>query len=161
MRRIVFALVPAVVLLVVAAVAIAATPPLTTPPLTTVSTRVYVAPGSGSPHTKFRLSFRIPDATGMPGLFRRSDMLGVSGPGRAGCISRTSVLLRSAQAGARLRVTLNPSGLGGSWCVGNFHGQIVETEQVICQPTRACPDIAVAPRTIARFKFRVKRTSGG
>jgi hypothetical protein len=156
MRRIVFALVPAVVLLVVAAVAIAAPPPLTT-----ASTRVYVAPGSGSPHTKFRLSFRIPDATGMPGLFRRSDMLGVSGPSRAGCISRTSVLLRSAQAGARLRVTLNPSGLGGSWCVGTFHGQIVETEQVICQPTRACPDIAVAPRTIARFKFRVKRTPGG
>jgi hypothetical protein len=156
MRRILFALVPTVVLLVIATVAIAGTPPLTT-----ISTRVYVTPGSGGQHTKFRLRFRIPDATGMSGLFRRTDLLSVSGPSRAGCISRTSVTLRSAQAGARLRMTLNPSGLGGRWCVGTFHGQIVENEQVICQRLRACPDIAVAPRTIARFKFRVTRSPAG
>jgi hypothetical protein len=158
MRRIVFALVPAVVLPAIAAVAIAATPPMTT-----VSTRVYVSPGSGGQHTKFKLRFRIPNATGMPGLLRRADLLSVSGPSRKGCISGTSVTLGSPRpAGARLRVTLNPSGLGGDWCVGTFRGRLIETQQVICPPpTRACPDFAVAPRTIAQFKFRVQRPRSG
>jgi hypothetical protein len=156
MRRIVVGLVPALVLLASAATAIAATTPAIG-----VSTRVYVTPGSGRQHTNFRLSFRIPDATGMSGLLRRTDALSVSGPRHAGCISRAAITLRSAPSGARLRVTLSPSRLGGSWCVGTFHGRIVESEQVVCQRLRACPDLAVAPRTIAQFKFRVKRSPAG
>jgi hypothetical protein len=155
MRRSVFGVVWVLLLMAIATVAVAAAAPLETS-----STHVSVKPGSGGRHTKFRLSFRIPDATGTSGLLRRTDVLSVSGPGGAGCVSGRTTTLRSARRGALLRLTLSPTPRGAGWCVGTFHGRIVESQTIICERIHACPDIEVAPRTIARFKFRVTRGAG-
>jgi hypothetical protein len=128
-------------------------------------THVSVKPPSGGPRTTFRLSFRVADATGTSGFLRRSDALIVTAPNRPGCISRVTLTLSSAQAGARRRIMLDPSRLHGIWCAGTFLGAIIESQTVVCRPAMACPDFEVAPRTIARFRFQVTRgrsvTRGG
>jgi hypothetical protein len=121
-------------------------------------TRVTLRPGSGHPATKFVVSFRAPDQTGTIDLVRRRDTLSVRGPKRhRGCVSSVNMTLRAHRKGRLVKVTLNPKRLGGVWCAGRFRGRIVEFQQVVCQPHLACPQLMIAPRTIARFSFRVKR----
>ncbi len=75
--------------------------------------------------------------------------------------------LGATRAGSQVRETLKPAGHGGIWCAGTFRGRIVEYLSPICQPIKGsatvaivCPDIVVAPQTIGRFSFRVKKASG-
>lgn len=126
------------------------------------TTRVSVKPGSGDPATTFTLGFRIPDSTGTFGSVIRRDTLSVSGPPGAACVARATMTLRAATRGARLTVKLNPAQLGGQWCPGEFRGQIRQQVVVHCapQPVRACPQLLVAPLTIARFQFRVRPATG-
>jgi hypothetical protein len=130
------------------------------------ATRVYMQPGSGHPTTKFVVRFRSPDQTGSLGSIRRQDVLSATGPsGGTGCVSSISIDLSRTAKGRRVRVTLSPRRFGHVWCVGRFRGRITETETIICLPTRACPQIEILPRIVARFSFRVKpartRSPGG
>jgi hypothetical protein len=123
-----------------------------------LSTRVSVKPGSGSPRTRFTLTFRVPQATGTFGSIIRTDTLSVSGPRHDGCVSGTAMTLRSAKRGARAMVTLTPGPVRrGGWCAGQFSGKVVQSEAVRCAPgpAIACPDLVIAPQVIARFRFRV------
>jgi hypothetical protein len=122
------------------------------------TTRVTVKPGSGTPQTHFALRFRIPVATGRFGTVVRTDTLSVSGPRGTHCQSATRRTLRPAKKGKRVRVTLRPGKGRGGWCAGQWHGTVVQSVAFRCTPTPAavCPELVVAPQTIATFRFRVK-----
>ena len=123
------------------------------------STKVSVIPGSGGPRTHFTFRFRVPVATGTFGSVIRRDTLSVSGPRVAGCVSRASATLRKARKGSRARLAIGPGAVSrGGWCAGLWHGTVVQTEVLRCKPIPAlvCPQLVVAPRTLARFRFRVK-----
>jgi len=123
------------------------------------STKVSVTPGSGGPRSPFAFRFRVPVAIGTFGSIIRRDTLSVSGPKAAGCVSRASATLRKARKGSRARLAIAPGAVSrGGWCAGLWHGTVVQSEAVHCAPGPAivCPDLVVAPRTIARFRFRVK-----
>lgn len=125
------------------------------------STRVTVKPGSGTPQTHFGFSFRVPVATGTFGLLERTDTFSASGPPGAHCQSRMTRTLQRRKKGARVRLTLRPAKGSGGWCTGQWRGTIVQTEDFRCSPSpaRVCPDLVVAPRTIANFRFRVRPAS--
>ena len=125
------------------------------------TTRVTVKPGSGTPQTHFAFSFRVPLATGTSGSLVRTDRFSVSGPGGAHCQSSVARTLKAARKGTRVKLTLRPAKGRGGWCAGQWRGTIVQSESVRCNPApaRACPDLVVAPRTIASFRFRVKPAS--
>jgi hypothetical protein len=124
-------------------------------PLTPAS----VTPVTGGPHSSFTVSLRNPSLTGITSQWQRWDTVGVVGPHQAGCVSSATAVMPGATLHARVRVKLNPSRLGGRWCVGRFRGTIVENQRFVCGPARVCPELVIAPRTIARFTFRVTKTS--
>src|ERR1700684_377779 len=119
---------------------------------------VRVSPSTGSPHTTFSVSLRIPSQTGTSGFIRRTDTLAVDDPHHSGCVGAAQMTLPAAAADTMVRIRLIPSRLGGHWCTGRFGGVVTETEQTSCPPEKGCPLFVVAPRTIARFHFRVRRT---
>ena len=121
------------------------------------TTRVTVKPGSGTPQTRFAFSFRVPVATGRFGTLVRTDTLTVSGPRAAHCQSRVTRTLKPARKGARAKLTLRPAKAG--WCAGGWRGTVVQSESFRCNPTagRVCPELVVAPRVIASFRFRIAR----
>jgi hypothetical protein len=127
------------------------------------TTRVTVRPGSGTPHTRFALSFRVPLATGTFGSLIRTDTVSVTGPHAANCQAGATRTLRPARKGKRVRLTLRPAKGGGGWCAGRWRGTVVQSEAFRCKPIPTalivCPQLVVAPRTIARFRFRVKPAS--
>ena len=125
-------------------------------PASSATTRVYVSPGTGHPRTTFKLTMRVPRATGQSGTQLTTDTLTISGPDRQGCAASATMVLPKAAAGERVVVKADPRRHGGRWCVGTFHGRLVETISIICTPTRACPMVVVAPQTLARFHFRVR-----
>jgi hypothetical protein len=122
------------------------------------TTRVTVKPGSGTPQTHFALHFRIPVATGRFGTVVRTDTVSVTGPGGAHCQSAVRRTLRPAKKGKRVTVTLRPGKGRGGWCAGQWHGTVLQSVAIRCNPTpaAACPQLVVAPQTIATFRFRVK-----
>ncbi|MGH2889121.1 MAG: hypothetical protein ACRDNJ_05805 [Solirubrobacteraceae bacterium] len=126
--------------------------------------RVRVSPHTGHPRTTFRFRLRLPSQLPAMISWARRDTLSVIGPHRAGCVAATTVALPTDSPGAAVNVRLNPARLGedGRWCIGRFHGTVVDTERVICSPPPVyimCPDIMIAPQVIARFTFRVTRTA--
>lgn len=125
------------------------------------TTKVVVTPGTGGPRTKFKFSFRAPNATGVGSDWSRVNTLSVDGPEHSSCVWEGAVTLPRSPAGTMVRITLNPSRLGGSWCTGTFHGEVVESQRIICLPlpVDACPQLVIAPQVIARFKFRVTTTA--
>ncbi len=120
--------------------------------------RVTLNPRSGGPATRFMVIFDNPGATGTTGSLARHETLVVNGP-RSGrrCVSSAAMQLPSTGQGDRVRVMLDPKRLGGVWCVGRFAGQVIERQSSVCPPGHACPQFIIAPRTIARFTFRVRR----
>jgi hypothetical protein len=125
------ALVAALLALAVAAASAAATDLRPT-------TRVTVRPASGTAHTRFAFTFRIPVATGRFGSLIRTDTLSVNGPRGGHCESRATRTLKPARKGKRVTV--------------------VQSVMLRCAPVgmQVCPELVVAPQTIARFRFRVK-----
>lgn len=119
----------------------------------------HVRPAAGGPRSAFTVRLRIPTQTGTFGQFRRMDSLAVTGPRHKGCASNMEMGLPAAAAGSTVRVRLVPGRPGGHWCTGTFHGVITETQSIVCggTPARACPMLMTAPRTLARFRFRVRR----
>lgn len=122
------------------------------------TTRVTVKPGSGTPQTRFAVSFRVPVATGTFGSLVRTDTVSVSGPRRPGCQSSVTRTLHPARKGKKVKLTLRPASGRGGWCAGRWRGTVVQSELIRCTPigTQVCPQLVVAPRTIGRFSFRVK-----
>lgn len=122
--------------------------------------RITIRPRSGSPTTRFAVSFRTPVPTGRVGVLDRRDELSVQGSSRrAGCISAVSRALPSATARARVITTLDPARLGGKWCVGAYRGQIDEILGPACAHGTPCPEFASRLRRLGRFAFQVKSTS--
>ena len=125
------------------------------------SVRVYVSPSIGKPTTHFVVRFRAPSATGTT-LHRRYELY-ASATKRSHCTSSVADAIGATSVGSHVRMTLKPARTGGRWCRGKFHGRIVEYISVVCQPTGAaiaCPEVVIAPQTIGRFTFRVKRSTG-
>lgn len=139
------------------ALAIAIATVLTATAAAVAMTTVQTNPARGSPSTQFRLTFTSPERTGKFGSLLRRQVVSATGPvRRGGCVALVSVVLPPTRPGHRVHLTLNPKQLGGVWCVGRYSGRIADSESVICRPRRACPDLVVAPRTIATFSFRVQ-----
>ncbi|HEY3725690.1 MAG TPA: hypothetical protein VGL51_00850 [Solirubrobacteraceae bacterium] len=125
------------------------------------ATKVALTPRNGHPTTKFVVRFRNPAATGTVSSLNRIETLLVSGPQQAKrCVSNASIPLPGAAQGQRMRVTLNPKRFGDRWCVGRFHGWVTLRQRFVCGPPLAmvCPQLMVAPQTLARFSFRISRT---
>jgi hypothetical protein len=122
------------------------------------STRVTVRPGSGTAQTRFAFSFRVPVATGRFGSLIRTDTLSVNGPRGGHCESRATRTLKPARKGKRVTLRLRPGKGSGGWCAGRWHGTVVQSVMLRCAPVgmQVCPELVVAPQTIARFRFRVK-----
>jgi hypothetical protein len=93
-----------------------------------------------------------------------SDTITVQGPHRSGCMGTVDRRLRAAAADTAFTVALNPSRTNQHWCAGRFKGELVQTETYHCPggppAAIACPLFLVAPRTLARFSFRVTRHRG-
>jgi hypothetical protein len=120
------------------------------------SLHLTVKPRSGSPATRFAVSFRAGVRTGASGLLYRSYRVTASAPQRAGCRWDAAVPVPTAKQGARVRVTLGP-GTRSEWCIDTYHGQVWLSQSVRCGPVQACPQIAIQPRLVGTFTFRVTR----
>jgi hypothetical protein len=122
------------------------------------TTRVTVRPASGTAHTRFAFSFRIPVATGRFGSLTRTDTLSVNGPRGRHCEGRATRALKPARKGKRVTLRVGPGKASGGWCAGQWHGTVVQSLRLRCAPPgmQVCPELVVAPQTIARFRFRVK-----
>lgn len=120
-----------------------------------------LVPRTGRIHTRFELSFTVPETTGSAGTYTRRDVLSIAGTRRARCVWRGALVLPDARQGTTERVTLTPSRMGGrAWCWGAFVGDVVQEEIQRCGPPQAaimCPALVVRPQVIAQFSFRVKR----
>ncbi len=151
MRKVVVALVLAGVVAVPAlSVAIAVSP--TAAPLVTVK------PATGSPRTRFRVSFRAPQPTGPYRTSQRRYVLSADGPQRGSrCVHDAAGQLPAAGGGARLTLTLNPAKLGGAWCVGTYRGRIDEIQTPACPYREVCPAYVLFVGTVGKFSFRVER----
>ena len=122
------------------------------------SVRVYVSPSSGKPTTKFVVRFRTPATPGV-GLHHRYELY-ASGARGSRCTSSVSMAIGAIAAGSPVRLTLKPAHRSGTWCADKFNGRIVEYLSPICQPLKTaiiCPDIVIAPQTIGRFSFSVRK----
>jgi hypothetical protein len=121
------------------------------------STKVTVRPGSGRAQTRFAFTFRLPAAVGSFASMIRADTFSLSGPRGAHCESGLETVLGAGRKGKKVTLRMRPGKGRGGWCVGQWRGAIVQTETFRCDPgpARACPDLAIAPKTIASFRFRV------
>jgi len=120
------------------------------------ATQAGVSPAVGHRHTRFTVSFETTLATGSFTGLRRSDEVSATGPQRSGCVGSMTVGTGPHPAGASVSVRLAP-GVGHAWCTGRYQGQVVQFQTIVCGPPKmvACPMLAIAPQTIARFRFRV------
>jgi len=119
--------------------------------------RILVGPSSGSPSTVFVLTFPAPARTARNGSSRRHDVVTAAAPrGAAGCVVSIDVRAPDAASGARLRVSLDPRKLGGSWCPGTYHGRIEELQGPACRAGKLCPSV-VMRGIVGRFTLHVKR----
>lgn len=124
--------------------------------------RVSVAPSIGKQRTSFVVRFRAPSATGTFASIRSHYVVSAAGKGKR-CTANASVAMGPTRRGQKVRTTLKPKGPGHIWCAGKFHGRIVQISQVVCPPIpkMVCPDIEIAPMTITRFTFRVRKSTKG
>jgi hypothetical protein len=129
----------------------------------TAKVRVSVTPSVGKQRTSFVVRFRAPGTTGTFASIRSHYVVSAAAGRGKRCTASASVAMGPTRRGQKVRTTLKPKGRGHIWCAGKFRGRIVQISQVVCPPIpkMACPDIEIAPMTIARFTFRVKRSTQG
>jgi hypothetical protein len=128
----------------------------------TASVRVSISPSAGKPTTTFVVRFRAPSATST--ALHRHYELYASGARATRCTSSITMALGATSQGSQVRAAIRPKGRHGSWCAGKFSGRIVEYFTIPCVPIQpiaqiVCPEIVIAPQTIARFSFRVKQAT--
>jgi hypothetical protein len=121
---------------------------------------VTVKPSSGSPKTRFVVTFRAPQSAGRVGAFERRYLVQVSG-GASGCSSSGATNVTRAKAHHRVTVTLIPDSKG--WCSGTYNGTVNEVQGPVCVAGKACPQFVMLVRRVGRFAFRVvsSATSAG
>ena len=152
-----------IVLIAVAAVAALAAVPVAgaIPMESETPVAAHVSPGTGSPRTAFKVSWRNPTVIGMVGMVRRSEMVEINGPHHGRCVASGGMAVPITNAGQLVRLSLMPGRMSttGSrtWCVGTFRGTVLEDESFRCSPPHLCPEIAIRPQTIAHFSFKVRR----
>jgi hypothetical protein len=118
---------------------------------------IHVSPRSGTPRTVFVLVFRTPERTGRHGSSQRHDLVTASAPkGATGCVTSIDMHAPDGPSGARIRVSLDPRKLGGSWCPGAYHGRIEERQSPVCRSRKLCPT-QVVTHSIGRFTLHVKQ----
>ena len=117
---------------------------------------VAVKPRSGSPATRFVISFKPAPNAAKIGLVNASFRVTASDRARAGCRSRTSATALPARAGETVHVALAP-GPSARWCAGTFRGQVWEMLIPPCPLAQACPAIVPLPVLVGKFTFRVAR----
>jgi hypothetical protein len=118
---------------------------------------VSVKPSSGSPKTRFVVSFQAPQSAGRTGGVVKQYTVGLRGGGN-GCTTSGSTTVKQAAANHRVNVTLNPPKSG--WCPGTYSGQINEVQGPACAKGQACPAFLRLVKRIGRFTFRVTRATG-
>jgi hypothetical protein len=144
-----------VVLAVLALAAVAAISIAMATSRTSGSKRVQVDPARGSRRTRFVVRFTAPKSTGSIGENERHYMVTATGRAAPRCLARASQLAPNARKGARVKVTLDPTKLGGPWCTGAFSGRIQEFDAPVCRPGRLCPQFIRLGPTVGKFSFRV------
>ena len=122
---------------------------------------VSVTPSAGKQRTNFVVRFRAPSATGASARLRTHFQVSATGSRAKGCTASDSAAIGPTRRGQTVRVKLQPRGARRLWCAGRFQGQIREISKVVCRLVVqiACPNIEIAPRTIARFSFRVRKSA--
>ena len=118
---------------------------------------VGVTPSTGSPTSRFAVSFRTPDKTGIAGSVQRHDDVVADFSGNArGCVGMAERLAPDAAAGARVEATLGPAHFGGRWCVGTYRGEIDELESPVCRKGLVCPQYVLLLKRLGHFTLRVR-----
>ena len=126
-------------------------------PLGGTGVPITVRPISGTPRTIFVVSFRAPQRSGLVGGSERRCVLSASGPQtNRGCLANAGTELSSSSVHARVTKALDPSRLGGHWCVGTFKGEIDELEQPVCKAGQACLEYVLLLGSVGRFRFDVR-----
>ena len=117
---------------------------------------VHVSPPTGLPSTKFTISFRTSDRTGVHGaLARRDELMGAVARHSSGCVSSFDASAPVGGAGTVIRVVVGPARLGGQWCTGRWSGRIEELETPVCKAGQACPQFIILRGVIGHFAFTV------
>jgi hypothetical protein len=144
---------------VLAVIGIAAIPGVSSAlePAGAASLHVSVKPASGSPATRFTVSFVAAENTGILGDTGNSYRVTASGTARAGCQDTIYMVAPPAHAGATVRVKLAPKA-HSRWCTGTFHGQVWNQVFPPCPAGKACPAIGFPPLMVGKFSFRVTRS---
>jgi len=122
---------------------------------------VSVTPATGKPTTRFVVRFQAPSVTGTIGALRTHyEVLAASSKGTR-CTSTVASPVGPTLRGARVRITLRPTGAGHAWCAGRFRGTIERISILACRPVTqiVCPVVQIAPVIVARFSFRVKKAA--
>ena len=130
-----------------------------------------VTPRSGTVRTTFTVHFKAPVASGTDGSTFHSYELSATGPkGAAHCVDQVNMSPVATSAGEAMAVHLKPAQFGGTWCVGKYTGEVLETSRPQCGPPVAsadgdfiiCPQVEPNPRflmvasELGKFSFRVK-----
>jgi hypothetical protein len=123
-------------------------------------TPITVTPAKGTPTTTFTARFKTPLTTGSSHELRSWEIASVvdNRQPSASCTSTTAKRLPPAVVHHRVSVTL--SAAAKPWCTGAYTGTVTLYRAIICGPgpiqrRLACPEIAFAPESIGRFRFRV------
>jgi hypothetical protein len=120
---------------------------------------VTVKPAFGGTKTRFVVSFRAPDRTGLVGTILRRYQVNAAGPAQSRCVADPFAAAPPSRKGALVKLVLDPAKLGGAWCVGTYHGRVEEIQTPLCPPLKVCPAYFVLVRTVGKFTFHVKASS--
>jgi hypothetical protein len=119
--------------------------------------RLTVKPSHGVRSTRFGLEFSVPNGSGVNGSLRNEYRVSASNSTHVrGCVRSGTWGVPPAKPHARVRVTLNPTALGGKWCLGMFHGTVVDILTPVCRPGTECP-LFIALLHVGHFVFQVGR----
>ena|SRR5947209_1260154 len=121
---------------------------------------VSVSPGSGGPHSIFRVRFRAPAAVGASPATSSSYWISASTQSRAGCQWSVTRRVSSAHKGEIEYVRLVAGNGSGGWCRGTFRGTVVLVRAPRCGPPIAsavlCPEFVDIAAQVGKFSFRVR-----
>jgi hypothetical protein len=119
------------------------------------SLNLRITPATGTPTTRFAVSFTVPARSGHIGFLQRTYEVSASAVDQTqGCDGTALVGVPDTRAHARVTVLLSPI---HGWCAGSFRGRVLEIEGPWCPPgAKACPKFASRVRAIGRFGFSVR-----
>lgn len=114
-----------------------------------------VSPDRGGPHTTFTIAFTAPASAVPVGSARIGYTVAVTGGGTGGCLGTRSMAVGPATKGLPVSVALDPTKLGGAWCVGAHTARVIETEAPVCNPGTMCAQYVRVIGTVGTARFIV------